>query len=210
MHRRSVVFIIANDAAAQRDLAARVESLGIPHKTCRTAEEFLEAELPPGPACALADFPRRAEGDLQWLQRLAHRAAALPIVVIAAHADVPTAVAAMKQGSFDFLEAKCLEERFAATILAALRWDGEHRRAIARAANARRRLLRLTPGQREVLARLLLGKSNRQIAAELKLSVRSIEVRRAKIMKTMRAGSLAQLVRLAMLGGNEKGLGIGD
>ena len=92
----------------------------------------------------------------------------------------------------------------------ALRWDGEHRREIARAANARRRLVRLTPGQREVLARLLAGKSNRQIAAELKLSVRSIEVRRAKIMETMRAGSLAQLVRLAILAESEKELGIGD
>ena len=158
----------------------------------------------------LADFPRRADGDLQWLQRLAHRTAPLPIIVVAAHADVPTAVQTMKQGSFDFLEAKCAEERFAQTILAALRWDGEHRREIARAANARRRLVRLTPGQREVLARLLAGKSNRQIAAELKLSVRSIEVRRAKIMETMRAGSLAQLVRLAILAESEKELGIGD
>jgi FixJ family two-component response regulator len=207
MHRRSVVFIVANDQSAQRDLAARVESLGIPHKTCRAAEDFLEAELPVGPACVLADFPRRADGDLQWLERLRQRTAPLPIVVIAAHADVPTAVQAMKQGCFDFLEAKCAEERFAQTILAALRWDGEHRRELARAALAQRRWLRLAPGQREVLARLLLGKSNRQIAAELKKSVRTIEVRRAKIMATMRAESLAQLVRLAMLG---EGLGIRD
>ena len=205
MHRRSVVFIIANDPAAQRDLAARVASLGIPHETCRTAEEFPETELPPGPACVLADFPRRAEGDLQWLRRLVHRAAMPPIVVIAAHADVPTAVQAMKQGIFDFLEAKCAEETFAQTILGALRWDGEHRRELARTMNARRRLVRLTSGQREVLARLLSGKSNRQIAAELKLSVRSIEVRRAKIMETMRAGSLAQLVRLAILGEEGEG-----
>ena len=71
MHRRSVVFIIANDPAAQRDLAARVASLEIPYKTCRSAEEFVEADLPAEPACVLADFPRRADGDLQWLQRLA-------------------------------------------------------------------------------------------------------------------------------------------
>jgi FixJ family two-component response regulator len=122
------------------------------------------------------------------------------MIVIAAEADVPTAVRAMKLGVFDFLEKKCPARQLKETIREALRWDRENRRRIARVHSARRRLAALTPGQRAVLDLLLAGYGNREIAAELELSVRAIEVRRAKVMEVMRARSLAELVRLAMVG----------
>ena len=203
MHSRSVVFIIAGEAATQRDLVARIEALRLPVKVCRSADELLAAPLPSGPACVLAALPHRGDGDLTWLQRLAHRAQRLPIVVIATGAEVPTAVAAMKLGIVDFLEMKCAQGELGAAVREALRFDAEGRRRIARTASIRHRLARLTPGQREVLDGLVAGKRNREIAAELKLSVRAIEVRRSKVMDVMRAGSLAELIRLAVLADGE-------
>ena len=123
--------------------------------------------------------------------------------MIATEADVPTAVGAMKLGVFDFLEKKCPAKQLKEAVREALRWDTENRRRIARIHGARRRLAALTPGQRAVLDLLVAGKGNREIAAELKLSVRAIEVRRAKVMEITRAQSLAELVRLAMVGEGE-------
>ena len=203
MHSRSVVFIIAGEAATQRNLADRIESLRLSLRVCRSADELLAAPLPSGPACVLAAMPHRGDGDLTWLERLTRRAQRLPIVVIATGAEVPTAVAAMKLGIVDFLEMKCTQGELVAAVREALRCDAEGRRRTARTATIRRRLARLTPGQREVLEGLLAGKRNRQIAAELELSVRAIEVRRAKVMDVMRAGSLAELIRLAVLADGE-------
>ncbi len=198
MHSQSMVFLVAGSPAALGDLAARVEPLGIPLKTCRSASQFSAGPLPAGPACVLAEFPARGQDNLPWLERLRRRAAPLPLIVVAAEADVPTAVAAMKIGVFDFLEAKCSGKQLKDSVRQALRWDAKNRRRITRVHSARRRLAALAPAQRAVLDRLLEGKCNREIAAELALSVRAIEVRRAKVMKIMRAKSLAELVRLAM------------
>jgi FixJ family two-component response regulator len=203
MHSQSVVFIVAGAAATQRDLIARVDPLGIARKVCRSADEFLAALTPAGPSCVLAELPRNAQGDMHWLQRLARKTPRLPIVVIASHGDVPTAVAAMKLGILDFLETKCSDAQFGDAIAAAMRWDAENRRRIARIDRIRRRLARLNAGQRAVLDLLLAGKCNREAAAELKLSVRAIEERRAKVMQIMRAESLAELVRLAVLAESE-------
>ena len=199
MHSQSMIFLVAGEPAALRELAARVESLKVPLKICRSVGEFLAAPTPVGPGCVVAGLPRRGQDSLRWLERLRRRDGQLPMIVVAAEADVPTAVRAMKLGVFDFLEKNCPAKQLKEAVRAALRWDTENRRRIARIHGARRRLAALQPGQRAVLDLLLEGKSNREIAAELELSVRAIEVRRAKVMAVMRAGSLAALVRLGMV-----------
>jgi FixJ family two-component response regulator len=203
MHSRSVVYIIAGEPATQRDLAARIEALRAPWKMCRSLDEFLAGPPPTGPACVLAELPRRGEGDLSWLRRLVRRTPRLPIVVIATQAELSTAVGAMKLGIVDFLDMKCSHRQLGEAVREALRRDAEDRRRIARTAGLRRRLARLTPGQRQVLDLLLAGKCNREMAAELDLSVRAVEVRRGKVMDVMRANSLAELVRLAVLADGE-------
>ena len=200
MHSQSMVFLVAGERAALRDLVARIEPLRIPLTTCRSVGELSAGRTGGGPACVVAELPRRGEHNLPWLKRLRRRAGGLPVIVIATEADVPTAVGAMKLGVFDFLEKKCPAKQLKEAVREAMRWDTENRRRIARIHGARRRLAALTPGQRAVLDLLVAGKGNREIAAELKLSVRAIEVRRAKVMKITRAQSLAELVRLAMVG----------
>ncbi len=199
MNSQSMVFLVVGERAALRDLVARIEPLRIPLKTCRAPGELLAERTAAGPACVVAELPRRGEHNLPWVKRLRRRAGGLPVIVIATEADVPTAVGAMKLGVFDFLEKKCPAKQLKEAVREALRWDTENRRRIARIHGARRRLAALTPGQRAVLDLLVAGKGNREIAAELRLSVRAIEVRRAKVMKVTRAQSLAELVRLEMV-----------
>jgi FixJ family two-component response regulator len=199
MHSQSMVFLVAAERAALRDLVARIKPLRIPLKTCRSMDELLAERAAAGPACVVAELPRRGQHNLPWLKRLRRRAGGLPLVVIATEADVPTAVGAMKLGVFDFLEKKCPAKQLKEAVRGALAWHTENRRRIARIHGARRRLAALTPGQRAVLDLLVAGRGNRAIAAELNLSVRAIEVRRAKVMKLTRARSLAELVRLAMV-----------
>ncbi|KKK87868.1 hypothetical protein LCGC14_2748910, partial [marine sediment metagenome] len=122
----------------------------------------------------------------------------LPIILVSAHGDVPTVVRAMKAGALNFLEKPCRDQELWEALQEALRRNEENRKRLMYNAVVRRRIARLTPGERDVLTSLVDGKSNKLIATELGLSVRTIEVRRAKLMKKMKAKSLAELVRLAL------------
>jgi FixJ family two-component response regulator len=108
-------------------------------------------------------------------------------------------VRALKAGSLNFLEKPCRNQQLWEAIQEALKWDALHRPQLAQRSKATQRLERLTPGEHAVLESLVKGKSNKAIAVDLGLSVRTIEVRRAKLMKKMKAESLAQLIRLVLL-----------
>jgi FixJ family two-component response regulator len=195
----AIVFIVAGNVQARRSLTARVKALGLPVKACHSAAEFCARGASAAGGCILLDVSQAAV-DLELLERLGPREGRLPVVAISEQADVATAVRAMKLGAADFLEAQCLERRLAEAIEEALRWEAAHRRQIALVERIRRRKAKLAPAYREVLDMVVAGKSNRQIADELELSVRAIEERRAKVMRTMRARSLAELVRMAVTG----------
>ena len=198
MDNEPAVFLVAGDARARRALATRLSTLGPQTKTFRSTEEFFQVYAPGCAGCVLLDVSG-SPVDLDLLQHLGQRGDHLPVVVISGQGDIPTAVRAMKLGALDFLEQSCSDARLAKAVEEALRWDADNRRRISQVEHVRRRLARLAPGHRNVLDMLVAGKSNREIAAELQLSVRSIEVRRAKVMQTMRARSLAELVRLTII-----------
>jgi FixJ family two-component response regulator len=193
-----VVFVVAGDSKTRRALTSRLKTLDLPATVCRSADEFLQAYAPATPGVLLLDVSHPAT-DFEILIQLGQQANHLPVIGISSLCDVPTAVMAMKLGAMDYLSASCSDELLGNTIEQAFLWDADHRRHIAMVESIRRRLARLTPGHREVLELLVAGKANREIAAELDLSVRSIEVRRAKIMSTMRAKSLADLVRQTIM-----------
>ena len=174
------------------------QSPGTAGKSCHSAEEFFALAGPAGGACILLDVSQPAT-ELDLLGRLGPPESHLPVVGISNAASVATAVEAMKLGARDFLEASCPERRLGKALEDAFRWEAEHRRQIALVARVRRRRDSLNPGCRQVLDLLLAGRSNRQMAEDLDLSVRAVEERRAKVMRTMRAHSLAELVRLALL-----------
>jgi FixJ family two-component response regulator len=188
------VFIVAGDSTARRELTAWVESLDLPAEACRSADEFLAVYRPRSAGCILLSVGVPSV-DLELLRRLGPGDSHLPVIAVAKGVDVSTVVQAMKLGVRDFVERSTGDERLAEAVHEALAWDAQNRRRIARAEGVRRRLAQLNHGQHQVLDLLMTGRSNPQIAQELGLSTRSIEVRRGKIMRTMGARSVIELVR---------------
>jgi FixJ family two-component response regulator len=193
-----VVFVIAGDSKARRNLSLRLKQLGCALRLFHSPDDFQRNSSPHDAGCILLQVAH-ADIDLDWLTTLGPRHQHWPVIGIAAEADVETAVLAMKRGTCDFLLETCSDRRLRAAVDEALRGDAEQRRLIAQAQSVRRRLKQLTPPLRDVLELLLKGKSNREVADELGMSVRSIEVRRAKVMRTMQVRTLAALVRHALL-----------
>jgi two-component system, LuxR family, response regulator FixJ len=193
-----VVFVISGDSKARRHLELRLKQVDCDVRLCRSPDDFERNSSPHAAGCILLHF-NHAEIDRQWLATLGKQEHHWPVICLAAEADVETAVAAMKQGAFDFLLEASSELCFRQAVEEALRWDSAHRRHIAHVQSARRRWMQLSQPLREVLDLLVKGRSNREIAEELNLSERCIEVRRAKIMQAMKARSLAALVRQALL-----------
>jgi two-component system, LuxR family, response regulator FixJ len=193
-----VVFLISGDSKVRRSLASRIEQVHREPQLFQSREEFERDSSPRDPGCIVLHVAH-ADVDFDWLSTLGRHEHHWPVICIAAEPDVETAVAAMKRGAFDFLREECSEERLRTALEEALDWDAVHRRHIAHVQSVRRRLEQLPRPLRDVLDLLVKGRSNREIAHELEKSVRSIEVRRAKLMQAMKARSLAALVRLALL-----------
>jgi len=198
MDEQPVVFLVSDKSKTRRQLAARLKQLGYEAQAFCSIEEFQQRSLATGAGCLLLGLSH-PDVDLDWLQKAGPLEDHWPVVAVAADADVETAVNAMKRGVFDFLLESCSDRRMAAAIDEAFRWDALQRRRIATVQSIRRRMKQLTPALHDVLDLLLKGKGNREIAVELGLSERSIEDRRAKLMRTMKARSLAALVRQSLL-----------
>jgi len=135
---------------------------------------------------------------LELQRKLIHDKISIPVIFVTAHGSVSMAVEAMQMGAVHFLEKPVPEQQLWDSIRRALELDEKNRRRAARRRKVEERLARLTPGEREVLDLILEGKLNKEIAAELGLSTRTVEDRRAKLMKKMDAHSLAELVQMAM------------
>jgi two-component system, LuxR family, response regulator FixJ len=203
METEPTVFIVDEEPMAHQELVATVRSMGWPAEAYGSAAEFLAAFDPLRPGCLLLEAHRPGMDGLTLLGDLMGKEVPLPAVVLSPYPDVPTAVQAMRLGAIDFLEKPCPGERLQEAIEGALQCDAERRPEVVFRIKARRRLRRLTSAERDVLLLLVDGRSNRAIAAELGVSVRTIEVRRAKLMKKMRAASLAELVRMTVAAGAE-------
>jgi two-component system response regulator FixJ len=196
---RPTVFIVEGGCPPGRSLGRLVQGMRLAVEPLASVEEFLEAFDRSRPGCLLLDMDTAGVGGLEFLGRLACGEACPPVICISAHAEVPTVVRAMKAGAFDFLERPCRRRQLCQAVREALKQDAANRRRWQRLNKIHRRIGRLTPGEREVLKMISEGSSNAAAAARLGLSVRAIEVRRAKVMRKMRARSLAGLVRLMLL-----------
>ena len=202
MDTRPTVFIVAGDRTARRVLTSSVESLRFRVQAFSSPRRFLETFDCSGPGCLLLDLPKPGVGGPELLLRLGQQKIRPPVIVISAAGDVPAAVEVMRSGALNFLEKPCEDQQLREAIGEALALDAESRRQWRRTAAIQRRIARLTPGERDVLKMLLEGKPNKTMAELLQVSLRTIEVRRAKVMRKMKAGSLAELVRLTLLAGS--------
>ena len=203
-----IVHVVDDDDAMRRSLALLLRAAGYAAEAHASAEALLAALDRPDapaarPACAVVDVLMPGGMDGIALQAaLARRGAALPVVVVTGHADVPLAVRAMRAGAVDFVEKPYPKERILAAVaeaheaaVAAKRDRG----AVATAAAAR--VAVLTPRERTVLRALVSGQPNKVIAHELGISPRTVEAHRAAVMEKLDVRSLAEAVRLAMAAG---------
>jgi len=197
----STVFVVDDDAAARQSVVALVTFKGLKARGFASAEEFLEQCNPRNKGVVVADMRMAGLSGLDLLQRLKECNCTLPVVMITGYADVPLAVKAMQAGAVSFLEKPCQEKELWKGIVQALEIEQNRHAQRAHKAEIESRLASLKPDEQVVLRRLLEGQPNKRIAADLKLGLRTIELRRSKIMKKMQAESLPDLVRMAMLVG---------
>jgi two-component system, LuxR family, response regulator FixJ len=194
----ATIFLVDDDPAALQAMLGTVKVVFPRVETFSSAAEFLAAYRPECPGCLVMDVAMRGMTGLELQRKLIRDKIALPVIFVTAHANVAMAVEAMQMGAVHFLEKPVQEQQLWDSIRKGLDLDAQNRRRLARRQHAEERLAKLTPGEREVLNLILEGKMNKEIAAELGLSTRTIEDRRAKLMKKMNAQCLAELVQLVM------------
>jgi two-component system, LuxR family, response regulator FixJ len=192
------VFIIDDDPAVRQALTVLVRSMRLRAEAYESAQQFLDTFDAERPGCLLLDVRMPGISGLDLLEQLGQNEVRMPAIVMSAYGDVPMVVRAMKAGAMNFLEKPCRDQQLWEAIQEGLCWDATYRQDVVLRSKVVHRLQRLTPGEHQVLQQLIDGKSNRAIALELGLSVRTIEVRRSKLMKKMKAESLAELIRLTL------------
>ena len=198
MNDESTVFIIDDDPAVRQALTVLVRSMHLRVEAYESSQHFLDDFDSTRPGCLLLDVRMPGISGLELLEQLGQDDVRLPAIVMSAYGDVPMVVRAMKAGALNFLEKPCRDQQLWEAIQEGLKWDAAHRQHVVLRTKVLHRLQRLTSGEHDVLRLLIDGKSNKTIAAELHLSIRTIEVRRAKLMKKIKADSLAELIRLTL------------
>ena len=196
MDEDGTVFLIDDDPGVRDSLTLLLSLKGIRTQPFATAESFLETYRPEWAGCVLTDLRMPGMTGLELQSMLRERRLDVPVVVLTAHGDVATARAALKNGACDFLEKPIDDATLIEVLHNALRVDRERRAAVKARSSADRRMERLTEREREILTLLAAGHQNRQIAAQLGISPRTVEVHKARIMEKLGCRSLADLIRL--------------
>lgn len=192
-----IVFVVDDDPSVRRSIERLIQSIGLEVQTFQSAREFLQRARPEGPACLVLDVRLPGLSGLDLQRELTNRGVQLPIIFITAHGDIPMTVRAMKGGAVEFLTKPFRTHHLLDAIRAAIERDRDTLKQRSEVAQLRNRYDLLTPREREVLAFLVVGLLNKQIAGELVTTERTIKFHRAHIMQKMRAESIADLVRMA-------------
>lgn len=191
-----VIFVVDDDAAVGRAVASAGGLLGHEVRVFASATDFLAAHDPAQPGCLVLDIRMPGMSGLELQRKLSDDGVSRPIVMVSGHADVRTAVEAMTGGAVTLLEKPFRLDELLDHIRRAVERDRSERAERGKAESAAARLARLTPKEREVLEMVAAGKTNREMAERLGLSVRAVEDRRARLMRKVEVGSLAELIRL--------------
>jgi len=198
MTAEATVFVVDDNAGVRKSLRALLDSAGLAVETYASGEEFLAAYDPERPGCVLLDVRLRHTNGLDLQDDLRRRKAMLPVIVLTGHGNVPTSVRALKAGAVDFLQKPVPPKVLLERVRAALDIDRQARAVIAAEAVERQRLSRLTPRERQVMELLIAGKTSKEIAVALNVSVRTVEGHRRMVFSKMDVSSAAQLVRTVL------------
>lgn len=199
MANEPVVHVIDDDDSARESLEFLIDCAGMRVRGYPSALAFLEAVGTMAHGCIVTDVRMPDMTGLELVARLTELGIEDPVIVVTGHADVPMAIQAMKQGVADFIEKPFSDEAILEAIRAALARHLSESEGQAERASIRERLASLSPRERDVLDGLVEGHANKAIAFDLQISARTVEVYRANLMTKMQAGSLSELVRMAML-----------
>ncbi len=192
------VYIIDDDSAVRDSLALWLGMRGHRTQVYESGEAFLAASRAPLRGCALVDLRLGGIDGLELQRQLAARAITLPLVFVTGHGDVATARNALKAGAFDFIEKPIDNDRLVEVVAAALAEDARRAEHEAQAHHLSERMKRLTQRERQVLAQVVAGKHNREIAVELGISARTVEVYKARVMDKLHVRRVPDLVRLVL------------
>jgi two-component system response regulator FixJ len=195
---RDIVYIVEDDDGARALYCAVVRSMGLGYEAFASGAAFLGRCDAIGPGCLVLDLVLPDLSGLALQHELTLRGIAIPIIFVTNKGGITSAVEAMRQGAFNFLEKSFSNAELVENIRQAIALDHSQRRAVSQIDSIRERLGSLTPREHEVLMEVISGHTNKITAHNLKLSQRSIEMYRSRVMEKMGAGSVAQLVRMLM------------
>jgi FixJ family two-component response regulator len=197
MDANATVFVVDDDAAMRDSLKDLIRSVGLRGELYASAQDFLRSQRPDVPGCLVLDVRMPGLSGLDLQRRLTEAGVSVPIIFISGHGDVPMTVRALKAGALEFLTKPFRDQDLLDAIQQALDRDCQARDERAATEAVHRRFASLTPREREVMAKVVAGLLNKEIAAELRTSETTVKTHRRQVMEKMGANSLPELVRMA-------------
>jgi RNA polymerase sigma factor (sigma-70 family) len=198
IHHKATVYVIDDDEPVMQSQLAVLERHGFEARGFTGGLSFLSAFDPQRHGCILMDWRMPEMSGMELLEELKNRGMPLPVIILTAFADVPMAVGAMRTGAVTVLQKPCPEGELLEAIQQAVEADRTSRRQNQQRDDIRRRIDRLSDGERQVMDLALSGKMNREIAAQLGIGLRTVEKRRHNVMQKMQVESLAELMQVMM------------
>ena len=199
--QQHVVYVVDDDQGMLDSTVWLLESVGLNAVPFTSGQAFLHAVDPALNACVVLDIRMPAMGGLNVQQALQERGLTLPVIFVSGHADVPIVVRAFKAGTHDFIEKPYNQQLLLDSVQQALSGGNARQSASQELTELEARLLSLTPRERDVLLPLVKGYTTREIAEQLAVSVKTIDLYRARVMKRMQAEHLPDLVGMAIAAG---------
>lgn len=194
---KAAVFVIDDDESIREALRSLLATVGLEVHTFQSTRDFLDAKRPDLPACLVLDVRLPGVSGLDFQSELNKSNVTFPIIFISGHGDIPMTVRAIKAGAIEFLTKPFRDQELLDAVQAGIQQDRQRREQAAGIAGLQDRFKTLTTREREVMAHVVTGRMNKQIAGDLDLSEITVKVHRGNVMHKMGAKSLAELVRMA-------------